>query len=232
MRRCAIISLGTASLALLVGARDGGGRRGRRRLGTSRYESVSAEPLTFEAAEPEPVSRERILAEADINGAEFDFMEDMAHEDMYLANLEGGHDDQDESSEDFDFLGEDFEEYDDMEEDIVNENAYDYEQPTQGGEEGTFADSTYVSEDGVNFVSQEDERVEEAAAEHVQGEEGTEYVGESMVYGEPIARRLRRVGAPVVEERPIEDELDQLDEERYLKEKMSFRDDSIPEVSL
>lgn len=206
------------SLALVANAQDSGSRRGR--IGTSQFESVSTEPLTFEVAEPDPVSRERILAEADINGAEFDFVEKA--EEIELVNLEGEYFGEDEEEVIFgDF--EDADEYDDMEEDVEYDTPYE-----ELGQADAEVDSTYVSEDGVNFAAQEDELIDESESggdgdEGDEDGEGSEDVGEPMVFSEPISRKLRRVVK--------KNDAEEIDEERYLAEKESLRDDSIPIVS-
>lgn len=84
-RRSSLISLSLTCLAITARAQedaapevDAGGSRRRRSagLGASNHEWVSSEPLTFEYTEPAPVNRERALAEAEIEGSEFDWMED------------------------------------------------------------------------------------------------------------------------------------------------------------
>mmetsp|Transcript_27129 Transcript_27129/g.58112 ORF Transcript_27129/g.58112 Transcript_27129/m.58112 type:complete len:648 (+) Transcript_27129:150-2093(+) len=193
------------SLALAANAQE---TRRQRGLGTSQYESVSAEPLTFEVAEPEPTDRQRLLVEAEIaNGTgDFDWMEDYEmeeFEDMGLVNM----------NEDF------------IDEDQDEDALYEDEEDAASEEPEDFADSTYVSENGVDFRSQEDEdQITEEGdefemTEHGAGE-GYDDVGEGLEFNEPIARKLRRLDNPKI--------MQHQDEERYLAEKESFRDDSIP----
>eukprot|EP00578_Thalassiosira_sp_NH16_P000090 CAMPEP_0181129686 /NCGR_PEP_ID=MMETSP1071-20121207/29456_1 /TAXON_ID=35127 /ORGANISM="Thalassiosira sp., Strain NH16" /LENGTH=673 /DNA_ID=CAMNT_0023215693 /DNA_START=156 /DNA_END=2177 /DNA_ORIENTATION=+ len=222
----------TASLALVANAGRAQDDETRLRgLGASQHEYVSATPLTFDVADPEPVDRERLLAEAEIEGEtdwmdEFDFdMED--YEDMGLEDMDEFEDYDADGFHDIVDPAYDGEDYDDMEEDA-------YEEP----EDEDFADSTYVSENGVDF-SQEgavEEGVDEGGEdldhlEDIGGDElmeegeGSDELGEAHVYSAPITRRLRRV----VKKREHKDIIPTEDQERYLAEKESFRDDSIPD---
>ncbi|KAL7541444.1 hypothetical protein ACHAXR_010937 [Thalassiosira sp. AJA248-18] len=168
------------------------------------YESVSAEPLTFEVAEPVEQDRERILAEGDILGEEFEWMEDY------------------EVMEGMDLLeGEEVEDFTDALDDEEDEEEEGYDEVDSMEEGEDEFDSSFVSEDGVTFFSQDEETVD-YDGDGDEDAEGYDEVGAPLAFNEPIARRLRRrVDDPVVGR-------EEMEEERYLAEKESFRDDSIP----
>lgn len=190
--------------------------------GASNYESVSAEPLTFTVPieEEQPDRRERILAEADIaSGHEFEWMEDYeVMEGLDLVEGEDAENDGDVNAGYRDFGNEDF----------VDEG-FDMDSEEPDEEEDEYFDSTYGTEDGEDFFAQE----EEVRGDAIGGEEledlsdvdaGYDEVGTPLEANEPIARKLRRITEPKVK-------VTFEDEERYLAEKESMRDDSIPIVS-
>jgi len=180
-----------------------------------RHESVSSEPLTFSVAEPEPTDRERLLSEA-----------------AAIENSTGDDFDWDESADD-----EEFENMElvDMTEDWADLDEYGYAsfvdqedalfEDQEDGLEEDEADSTYISEDGIDFISasvheqEEDIAVDEGdefeMTENNGSEGGHEDVGEPLEFKEPIARKLRRLDQPKIDERESE--------ERRLAEKEGMR---------
>jgi len=176
-------------------------RRTRGLGGPAQHEYVSSEPLTFEVADPEPVDRDRLLAEAE---AEIVDEDEHDYEVMEGMDLFDGEDEWvTMDGEEWDEEGVDF-----IDEEYVEDEDFDTVNEMKEGEPQF--DSTYESEDGVEYFAQEGNEEEG---------DGAEEVGEPKDFNEPIARRLRRI-IPVANQ--------EMDEERYLAEKESFRDDSIP----
>jgi len=211
MNRC-ILTLSLSCLAVGSHAQEDAGDRRRsgglgQAQGASNYEWVSSEPLTFDYVEPEPVDRERLLADAEIEeGSEFDWMEDYDVQDFEVMKgldlFEG---------EESWFVSAD---EDEAEEHEWVSSVDEEEQPE--------FDSSYDSVDGENFYEEEEEGLEEFDEDS----EGYDETGSPKAINEPITRRLRRI-TPVVQE-------NDMNGERYLaeKEKLRAEHDSMPIVSL
>jgi len=191
-------------LLVAVGAaQESNARRSGGLGGASQREYVSSEPLSFEVADPEPVDRDRLLAEAGVVDEyehAYEVMEGMdllEGEEEEWISMDG----EEWDEEDVDALDG---EYIEDEEDFDYAEDFDYTDEVE--EDEPPFDSTYESEDGVEYF----------AGGEMEGE-GSEEVGEPKDVIEPIARRLRRI-IPVVAN-------EDTDEERYLAEKESFRDE-------
>jgi hypothetical protein len=180
--------------------RVGGGRRQRRpRQGNVeagilwRHESVSDEPLTFDAPDdPPPTDRARLLAEAAADD------DDYADADVDEEELEM--EDYDEDEDENDYFVDDFDEYD--EGDYWGggrTEMYDYSDVD--AEEEVHYDSSYDAVDEFDTFATEERDAEEKEEDEEIGDgdddlsqdagEGFSDIGESRVV-EPIARKLRR----------------------------------------
>lgn len=180
----------------------------RRRVHDDHEESVSSEPLTFEYVEHEQLDRDRLLETLDgglgvwevMDGFDIIDGEEAMGDDGLLDDLAMANYD--------DFDGADY--YDD------DEYIADEWEPIDGAEYGDLLemdsayeseeyDTTYVSENGDDFSQEEKDW-------------GEQELGEPLDFEGPVSRRLRRLDYPIGEE----------DMDRYLAEKMSFRNDSVP----
>jgi len=176
------------------GRGGGGGRRQRRQrqkvveAGTWRHESVSDEPLTFDAPDdPPPTDRARLLADA---AADDDDYADVDEEELEIED----HDEYDNFVDDFD---------EDDEGDYWGggrTEMYDYSD--DDAEEEVRHDSSYDAVDEFDTFAREERDAEEEEEEEEEigdGDEGLSKeagegfsdIGEPRVV-EPIARRLRR----------------------------------------
>lgn len=244
---------GGGARRLVPAAAANDNRRRRQRTGglsvtPSNYESVSETPLTFEYVETYPdIDRERILAEAEIRGEDWDEEVETETEMVEEQAVEEGEDEgvfihEDEDAVDVEFM--DLEEYigvdgeDDEEQYSPDETEYEFvytdmEPDVVPYTTTTWTESSSDVDAGANdmdFYDEIEERdivIKPEEEEEMDGEGSMEVDHEPLLFEtKDIRRRLRRLDAPVIVSEENEDDM-----ERYLADKESLRDDTLAIVS-
>lgn len=240
---------GGGARRLVPAAAANDNRRRRQRTGglsvtPSNYESVSETPLTFEYVETYPdIDRERILAEAEIRGEDWDEEVETETEMVEEQAVEEGEDEgvfihEDEDAVDVEFM--DLEEYigvdgeDDEEQYSPDETEYEFvytdmEPDVVPYTTTTWTESSSDVDAGANdmdFYDEIEERdivIKPEEEEEMDGEGSMEVDHEPLLFEtKDIRRRLRRLDAPVIVSEENEDDM-----ERYLADKESLRDDTL-----
>ena len=209
-------------------------------------EDTSAEPLTFEFAEPEPVDRERLLAMAERELEED--MEDMEDPEEIQFDDEGADQDAPAASApagplDFETDGDLTDEEKAMLLGMEDFYATDGAASEDEGDVDVYAASYDLGLQDMDFFDQAEEAQEEEWSEgegealdmvgpvnEVEEGEGFEDVDEPAEAEGPITRRLRRRFDKVAEAKVVDAEVEEvevypdgMDEERYLAEKAELR---------